>query len=178
MAAGILSKVIFFIFCLREAKKSSSARVLAQDARNDVLTNFVALVCAFVGARYWIYADPIGAILVSSWVAFNWFHTAAGQVPLISGKSAPPDYINRIIRISVEHDPRIRYLETVLVYHYGNKFLVEVHIVLDADLPLKDAHDILEPLQRKLEGLDFVERAFVHPDYEFCHKPSDEHKVV
>jgi len=178
LAAGILLKIAFCFYCLREAKRSSSARVLAQDARNDVMTNFVALICAFVGARYWIYADPGGAILVSTWVAFNWFHTAAGQIPLISGKCAPPDYINRIIRISVEHDTRIQHLDTVLVYHYGNKFLTEVHVVMDKEMPLKDVHDILETLERKLESLDFIERAFVHPDYEFCHKPSEEHKVV
>lgn len=168
--------MIFFLFCLREGKRSPSAQILAQDARNDVITNFVALACAFVGDRFWLYADPIGAILVSAWVALNWFYTAADQVPLISGKCAPPDYINRIIRVSVEHDERIRYLETVLVYHYGTKFLVEVHIVLPPDMPLKEAHDILEPLQRKIENMDFVERAFVHADYEFCHKPCDEHK--
>lgn len=45
-------------------------------------------------------------------------------------------------------------------------------------MTLKEAHDIGEPLQQKLESLPEVERAFVHLDYEFEHRPSDEHKQV
>lgn len=41
---------------------------------------------------------------------------------------------------------------------------------------LKDSHDISEALQNSIESLPDVERAFVHVDYEFDHKPRDEHK--
>ena len=44
-------------------------------------------------------------------------------------------------------------------------------------MTLKQAHDIGEPLQNKLERLDRVERAFVHIDYESEHDPKTEHKV-
>ena len=49
--------------------------------------------------------------------------------------------------------------------------MVEVDIVLPADMPLREAHDIGESLQMKLEKLEDVERAFVHLDYEYAHKP-------
>ena len=54
--------------------------VLAVDQRNDVVTNLVALAGAMVGYYYWKYADPIGAILVCTWVAGSWFFIAADQV--------------------------------------------------------------------------------------------------
>ena len=57
-------------------------------------------------------------------------------------------------------------------------FSVEVDIVLPEEMPLRTAHNIGETLQRKIERLDQVERAFVHVDYEFCHAASDEHKYV
>lgn len=53
---------------------------------------------------------------------------------------------------------------------------MEVHIVLDKDMRLKDSHDISEALQNNIESLPDVERAFVHVDYEYDHKPRDEHK--
>lgn len=96
----------------------------------------------------------------------------------LSGRSAKPEFINRIIKVCIDHDPRISHLDTVYVYHYGTKFLVEVHIVLDEDMPLKVAHDISEALQINIESLPEVERAFVHTDYEYEHQPQDEHKVV
>ena len=54
---------------------------------------------------------------------------------------------------------------------------LQVHIVLAEDMSLKEAHDIGEPLQRKLESMELVERAFVHIDYESEHAPETEHKV-
>lgn len=30
------------------------------------------------------------------------------------------------VQVCIDHDPRISHLDTVYVYHYGTKFLVEV----------------------------------------------------
>lgn len=78
----------------------------------------------------------------------------------------------------MNHHPKISYIETLRAFHFGNNFLVEVDVILPADMTLKESHDIAEPLQQKLEKLPEVERAFVHVDYEYSHRPTDEHKVV
>jgi len=49
---------------------------------------------------------------------------------------------------------------------------------MDPDLPLRVSHDVGQTLQRKLEGLADVERAFVHVDYEAEHDPHEEHKPL
>uniref|UniRef100_A0A183B9A2 ZT_dimer domain-containing protein n=1 Tax=Echinostoma caproni TaxID=27848 RepID=A0A183B9A2_9TREM len=54
----------------------------------------------------------------------------------------------------------------------------QVDIVLPMGMCLKEAHDIGEELQKKLERLENVERAFVHLDYEFTHHPESEHKIA
>jgi hypothetical protein len=43
---------------------------------------------------------------------------------------------------------------------------------------LKVTHDVSQTLQRKLEGLSDVERAFVHVDYEDAHDIATEHKAL
>ncbi|VDM26040.1 unnamed protein product [Toxocara canis] len=43
---------------------------------------------------------------------------------------------------------------------------------MDAEMKLRQTHDISEALQIKLERLPYVERAFVHCDYKF---DGDEH---
>lgn len=50
--------------------------------------------------------------------------------------------------------------------------------MLPEEMSLKEAHDIGELLQNKLESLEKVERAFVHIDYESEHDPETEHKVA
>jgi len=54
---------------------------------------------------------------------------------------------------------------------------VEVDIVLDRDTPLWIAHDVGEALQVKLESMPFVERAFVHVDYDSDHRPEHQKDV-
>jgi divalent metal cation (Fe/Co/Zn/Cd) transporter len=55
------------------------------------------------------------------------------------------------------------------------RYLVEVEVVLPADMSLADSHDISLELQHKVEALEQVERAFVHCDYQRREEP--EHKV-
>ncbi|KAK4804261.1 hypothetical protein SAY86_004078 [Trapa natans] len=65
-------------------------------------------------------------------------------------------------------DPAHRH---VRVYTFGSHYFVEVDIVLPQDMLLNHAHNIGEALQEKLEQLPEVERAFVHIDFEFTHRP-------
>jgi len=177
MITTIAVKLGLFIAC-RMHKEDASISVLAQDHRNDCVSNTVALLCAYGSKQFWIYLDPIGAILVSIYIALTWYQTGKEQLKILSGRSAEPEFINRIIKICIDHDTEVQFIDTVYVYHFGLHFLVEVHIVLDPEMALRKAHDISEALQIKLEALPEVERAFVHCDYEFEHQPQDEHKVV
>ena len=54
---------------------------------------------------------------------------------------------------------------------FGARVLVELHIVLDPLMPLRDANDIGEALEVAVERLREVERCFVHLDTEFDHEP-------
>jgi hypothetical protein len=49
---------------------------------------------------------------------------------------------------------------------------------MDSDLSLRITHDVSQTLQRKLEGLADVERAFVHVDYDAEHDIGEEHKPL
>lgn len=51
-------------------------------------------------------------------------------------------FCNIYFQVCIDHDERITAIDTVYVYHFGTRFLVEVHIVLDENMRLKDAHDI------------------------------------
>jgi divalent metal cation (Fe/Co/Zn/Cd) transporter len=65
------------------------------------LSNSVALVCAYCAQRFWIYLDPLGAIIVAIYIAITWYFTGKEQLVRLSGKSAEPEFINRIIKVIV-----------------------------------------------------------------------------
>ncbi|KAE9547892.1 hypothetical protein FO519_008896 [Halicephalobus sp. NKZ332] len=170
LLTGTCIKTVLYILCRRQ--NTPSSQLLAQDQLNDIFTNIVALIGAYIGHRFWIYADPIGAYLVATYIIFNWINTAREQVPLLIGRAATPEFINRISRIAISHHEKIIALDVVYVYHLGCNFLVEIHVLMDGGLTLKESHDISEGLQKKVERLPYVERCFVHCDYEL---DGDEH---
>ncbi|KAK3105312.1 hypothetical protein FSP39_022271, partial [Pinctada imbricata] len=183
--SAIVIKLVLFLVSRRVS--SPSVQALAMDHRNDVISNTFALIFGYIGSQDMqnktgvpalVYLDPVGAILISIYIAINWYMTGYDQIKNLTGHTAKPDFLKKLTWLAVNHHPKLQYVDTVRAFHFGTNFLVEVDIVLPEDMTLKEAHDIGEPLQQKLERLPEVERAFVHLDYEFEHRPFDEHKQV
>ncbi|KAI1341278.1 hypothetical protein F5Y15DRAFT_377552 [Xylariaceae sp. FL0016] len=175
VCVAIFAKGSLMFYCLAY-RKYPSVHVFFVDHRNDIVVNIFGLVMSVVGDRFVWYLDPIGAILIALLILFSWVSNAFEQVWLLVGKSAPRDFISKLIYMSMTHDTQILKVDTCRAYHAGQSYYVEVDIIMDPSVPLKVTHDVSQTLQRKLEGLSDVERAFVHVDYEGEHNPRDEHK--
>ncbi|KAI1661988.1 cation efflux family-domain-containing protein [Daldinia decipiens] len=174
---AIFAKGSLMFYCLTY-RKYPSVHVFFIDHRNDIVVNIFGLVMSIVGDRFVWYLDPIGAICIALLILFSWVSNAFEQVWLLVGKSAPKEFVSKLIYISMTHDPLVQKVDTCRAYHAGQKYYVEVDIVMDQNIPLKISHDVSQSLQRKLEGLGDVERAFVHVDYNDDHSIHEEHKPL
>jgi len=83
------------------------------DHRNDIAVNLFGLIMAITGDRFEWYLDPIGAICIALIILFSWTANAFEQVWLLVGKSAPREFVNKLIYISMTHDERILKVDTV-----------------------------------------------------------------
>lgn len=177
VSVAIFCKGTLCIYCFIY-RRYPSVHVFFIDHRNDIAVNAFGLLMSILGSRVKWYADPIGAILIGLLILTSWAANAYEHVWLLVGKAAPKEFISKLIYLVVTHDTRIRKVETCRAYHAGQRYYVEVDIVMDEDLPLKITHDVSQTLQRKLEGLADVERAYVHVDYEDEHDIMEEHKPL
>lgn len=107
----------------------------------------------------------------------TWARTVMENVKSLIGRTAPANYITKLIYLVWNHHKEIRHIATVRAYTFGSQYFVEIDIVLPGDMPLAKAHNIGETLQEKLEKLPEVERAFVHTDFESIHRPEHNHKT-
>ncbi|KAK6083473.1 cation diffusion facilitator 1 (cation efflux family protein) [Seiridium cupressi] len=177
VAVAIFAKGSLMLYCLTY-RKYPTVHVFFVDHRNDIIVNSFGLVMSVVGSRFVWYLDPIGAICIGLLILVSWISNAFEQVWLLVGKSAPREFISKLVYMSMTHDSQIKKVDTCRAYHVGQKYYVEVDIVMDPNIPLKISHDVGQSLQRKLEGLGDVERAFVHVDYEDDHDIHEEHKPL
>ena len=172
VAFTITLKSLLFVGCAFVHRRTGNETVqaLMQDHRNDVLTNSFGMAFALL-SKYWWPLDPIAAIVLCLFIMWTWGNTCLDQVRMLSGIGAPSDLLNTVTFLARNHHPQVVAVDTVRGWHLSYDFIVEVDIVLPEDMPLKQAHDIGESLQLQIEKLDRVERAFVHLDFEFEHKP-------
>ncbi|KAK1969353.1 cation efflux family protein [Colletotrichum sublineola] len=169
VGVAIFAKGSLMVYCFAY-RKYPSVHVFFIDHRNDIIVNSFGLIMSVVGDRFVWYLDPIGAICIALLILFSWVSNAFDQVWLLVGKSAPRDFVSKLIYMSMTHDTRILKVDT--------NYYVEIDIVMDESTPLRISHDVAQELQRKVEGLGDVERAFVHVDYSEAHDPHEEHKPL
>ncbi|CAN6565660.1 unnamed protein product [Malus baccata var. baccata] len=169
MLSVTLVKFLLMLYC--RSFKNEIVKAYAQDHFFDVITNIIGLVAVLLANYFDDWMDPVGAIILALYTIRTWSLTVLENVNSLVGRSAAPEYLQKLTYLCWNHHKAIRHIDTVRAYTFGSHYFVEVDIVLPADMPLQEAHDIGETLQEKLELLPEIERAFVHLDYEFSHKP-------
>jgi len=171
VAAALVVKLLLFLYCYAIRTKSSQVRMLWEDHRNDLFVNTFGILMSAGGSRLAWFLDPMGAIMIGAGVIFAWSYTLYEQFSLLAGKSAPYEFLQLIIYKTATFSDLIQKVDTVRAYHSGPDYFVEIDIVMAADTPLWQAHDLSQQLQDKIEVLPGVERAFVHVDHETTHTP-------
>lgn len=167
MVITIVAKLGCWIWCSKS--KSSSVQALAQDAMTDIVFNTVSLLMPWLGHIFNIWwFDPLGALLLSMYIIFNWGKTAFEHINNLTGAVADPLEYKVVLYLCCRFAEPIRRITALKIYHVGDNLNVEVDLVFandKFDLSFKDCHDIAEALQYSIESLPNVERAFVHIDY-------------
>ncbi len=115
-------------------------------------------------ARIW-WLDALGGLLLSLVVIYNWSRTSIEHIKHLSGFSATADQRNictcrrrytaaaplplspaantlPVLYLTMRFAKTIKAIQGLHAYHAGDKLIVEVDIVLDANMSLKDSHDL------------------------------------
>ncbi|KAG9146627.1 hypothetical protein Leryth_014643 [Lithospermum erythrorhizon] len=169
MLGVTLVKLLLVFYC--RSFTNEIVKAYAQDHFFDVITNIIGLIAVLLANYISDWMDPAGAIILALYTIRTWSLTVLENVNSLVGKSATPEFLQKLTYLCWNHHKAIRHIDTVRGYTFGSHYFVEVDIVLPADMLLHEAHDIGESLQEKLELLPEIERAFVHIDYEYSHKP-------
>ena len=171
MLSTILIKGFCWFWC--RLVRNSSVQALAQDAVTDVIFNTFSIIFPLAGYYFNLWwADALGGLLLSFYVILSWSRTSSTHIRHLSGAAASADQRNVLLYLTMRFAKTIRSIQGIQAYHAGDKLNVEVDIVLDEKMTLRDTHDLSESLQYVLESVPSVDRAFVHADYAGWNLPS------
>ncbi|KAL8836373.1 MAG: hypothetical protein Q9170_002946 [Blastenia crenularia] len=171
MASTVFIKFGCWLWC--RLIKNSSVQALAQDAMTDVVFNIFSIIFPILG--YYLHVwwlDALGGLVLSFYVIFNWSLTTTTHIRHLTGAAASATDRNILLYLTMRFAKTIKTIQGIQAYHAGDKLNVEVDVVLDESMTLRDSHDLGESLQYVLESVPSVDRAFVHLDYASWNLPS------
>ena len=162
----VLVKLATYISLKKKARKtmSTALEAMAMDSRNDVLSNSVAIL-GIAGAYYgMLLFDDIAAIIIALYIAYSGYKVAKKNFDYVVGARPPDRTMKSIFKRAMV--PGVKRVGKVRAHYVGDRVHAEVEVVLDRKLKGPESHDIGVKVQKSVESLKIVSRAFVHMDYE------------
>src|SRR5699024_10340056 len=155
LAAAALSKFGLYRYCLAAGRTHDSPAITATafDNRNDVLTAGAALV-GVLGARFGFpVLDPLAAAVVSVGILLTGIEVVRDNVPYLIGGAPPEDLQKTIIRRALAH-PDVEGAHDAIAHYVGPEIDVSLHIEVEGDRTLREAHAIESAVVESIRTLD------------------------
>ncbi len=152
--ASILIKEIVYQYTVRKGRRLNSQAVVANawhhrsDALSSVGTALGIGGAIFLGDR-WRILDPIAAVVVSVFILSVATKLFVRSLNELLEKSLPDDVENEIVAI-VESFEMVKNVHDIRTRGIGNNIAVEMHVLMDGSLTLKETHDTTEAIEEKL----------------------------
>lgn len=163
VSAGL--KYGLYRYCRRvgDAHDSPALVAAALDNRNDILTAGAALVGVVGAAAGYPLLDPLAAGVVSFGILYTGYEIVRDNVNYLVG-AAPPEALRReILERALTHD-RVRGAHDVVAHYVGPEVDVSLHIEVEGDLTLFEAHEIESAVVQDIRAMPEVDDVFVHVD--------------
>jgi cation diffusion facilitator family transporter len=169
-AVGVLvfsagAKYGLYRYCLAAGEERNSPALVAtaKDNRNDILTAVAALAGVAGVLLGFPLADPLAALVVAVGILYTGVEVVRDNVAYLVGAAPPEELRKEILRRALAH-PQVQGAHDVIAHYVGPEIDVSLHIEVEGDLTLREAHDIETAVIQSVKELPEVDDVFVHVD--------------
>lgn len=158
-------KLFMTLYFTKVGKKINSPAILANavDCRNDIFISLVALLGIAVSGFGYLYFDSIAGIAIGCWIIFVGYKLGREHIDFLMGKRPGQALIDEIEKKALS-TKGVKRIHDVKAHYVGHLVHVEIHIELNKKLKLVEAHIIAEKVEKLIEEIPSVNKAFVHVD--------------
>lgn len=142
---------------------STALTALAVDCLNDIYTTIAALVGVFGVFLDVPILDPVAGALVSVLVVYQGVEIGRENVTYLVGGAPPPGDRERVVA-ALRDNSAVEGVHDLTVFYDGTDLEVEVHVEVDGEMTLREAHDVETELVTTLRALEDVGDVHVHLD--------------
>jgi cation diffusion facilitator family transporter len=165
VAAVMVVKLGMHLVARSVARRTHSTALMASaaDHRNDVLISAAVLIGVVAANLGLPVLDPVVAILIGLWIIRAGFAIGRDNIKYLMGEVPPKELLDRILA-KARAVEGVLALNDVFAHYVGTTIEIEVHINVDRGIDIERAHAIGKSVQRAIEDMEEVSRAFIHID--------------
>ena len=151
---SILIKELLFQITYRVGKRQNSQAVIANawHHRSDALSSIgttLGIGGAILLGPDWHVLDPLAAMVVSVFIVKVSLVLMIPAINDLLEQSLPKEVENEILSI-ISENPKVKEPHNLRTRRIGNDFAIEVHIRVDGDMSVREAHALTKEIERKL----------------------------
>lgn len=164
VVAGVM-KLWLYRYCFEIGDQYTSPALIATaiDHRNDVLLTAAALV-GVIGAQLgYAVLDPLAAIVVAIGIGISGIVVVRENINYLVG-GAPPDHLHEEIVSRALAHPEVNGVHDVIAHYVGPEIDVSIHVEVEGDLTLLEAHQIESAIIQSIREIDDIDDVYVHVD--------------
>ncbi|MFV0493223.1 MAG: cation diffusion facilitator family transporter [Pseudorhodobacter sp.] len=152
MAISILLTLALVLWQGYVAKRTGN-KVIQADRLHylaDLLPNIGAILSLWASrALGWVQIDSFVAIMAAAILGFGALKIGKGALDALMDRAADPKTVAGIAELAQDW-PGVRGFHDLKTRTAGSRLFVNLHIELDGDLPLREAHDIGAGLRQRI----------------------------
>ncbi len=148
--------------------KAKSAAVIANawHHRSDALSSIPAALAAGVASLNpeLTFVDQVGAVIVSLFILHAAFSIIWPPLMDLAGRGASARETSQLQELAA-HVPEVRSVHAIRSRRMGSSLFVDLHILVDGDMTVREGHEVSEQVKRRLiEGGPEVVDVVVHTE--------------
>lgn len=151
---SIVSKELLFRYTIKEGRRLNSDAVIANawHHRSDVISSIGTMIgiggAMFFG-RKWRILDPIAAVVVSFFIIKAGYDIIKPAINELLEASLPKEQTDEITEI-IRSVAGVKGLHNLRTRKIGNAIAIDVHVKMDGELRLTEAHEIASRIEKAI----------------------------
>jgi len=175
MVFSILATLALIAFQRHVIRKTDSTAIKADELhyRTDLMVNGSVIVALLLASYGWSGFDAVFALGIAAYILYSSWQIAHEAVQHLMDQELPDEERQRIIDTVLKH-PHTRGMHDLRTRRSGTTCFIQLHLELDDQLPLIQAHRISDQVEYKLHKLFPDAEIIIHEDPASINEPQPE----
>jgi ferrous-iron efflux pump FieF len=168
MALAIVLTLALVGFQRHVVNKTGSVAITADSAhyKMDLLVNISVVVSlVLVSNLGWTWADPVFALAIAAYIVWGAWKIGADSYEMLMDRELADEERRTIVDIAMAH-PKVLGLHDLRTRSSGNMVFIQMHLEMDGDISLLDAHAISDAVEAKVMEAFPNAEVLIHEDPE------------